>query len=151
MDDLGLDGFSWVDGGNEHTLDIIITIVFAPKPDQGRCKSQDPLVHLIGSLIISHNEIPFFTLALIKLGGLNALVPNKEHSEVVPYFLGGAQIIDVCRMSTRHGLLKEILGGGIELLINFFPSGQVERIMRCKAILYDPQKMSRRTKNMRFY
>jgi hypothetical protein len=129
----------------------IITIVFAPKPGQGRCNSQDPLVHLIGSLIISHNEIPLFTLELIKLGGPNALVPNEEHSEVVPYFLGGAKIVDVCRMSIWHGLLKEMLGGGIELLINFFHFGQVERIMRCKAILYDPPQMSRRTRDMIFH
>jgi hypothetical protein len=132
-------------------LDIVITIIFAPKPGQGRCKSQDPLVHLIGGLIISHNEIPLFTLELIKLGGPDALVPNEKHSEVVPYFIGGAQIVDVCRMSIRHGLLDEMLGGGIELLINFFPSGQVERIMRCKAILYDSPQMSRRTGNMRFH
>jgi hypothetical protein len=54
-------------------------------------------------------------------------------------------------MSIQHGLLKEMLGGGIELLSNFFPSGQVERIMRCKAILYDPLQMSRRARNMRFH
>jgi hypothetical protein len=36
----------------------------------------------------------------------------------------------VCRMIIRHDLLKEMLGGGIELLVNFFPSGQVVRIMR---------------------
>jgi hypothetical protein len=132
-------------------FDIVITIVFAPKPKQGYCKCQDPLVHLIGSLIISHNEIPLFTLELIKLGGPNALVPNKDHSEVVPYFLGSARIVDVCRMSIQHDLLKEMLGGGIELLINFFPSDQVERIMRCKVILYDPPQMSRRTSNMIFH
>jgi hypothetical protein len=56
----------------------------------------------------------------------------------------------VYRMSIRHGLLKEMLGGGIELLINFFPLDQVEKIMMCKAILYDPPQMSRRTRNLRF-
>jgi hypothetical protein len=109
------------------------------------------LVHLIGSLIISHNEIPLYTLELIKLGGSNALVSTEEHGEIVPYFLDGAQIVDVCHMCIRHGLLKEMLGGSIEFLINFFPSGQVERIMRCKAILYGPPQMSRRTRNMRFH
>jgi hypothetical protein len=37
-------------------------------------------------------------------------------------------------MCIQHGLLDEMLGGGIELLIIFFPSDQIERIMRCKAI-----------------
>jgi hypothetical protein len=79
-----------------------MSIVFAPKSGQGHRKSQDPLVHIIGGLIISHNEIPFFTLELIKLGEPNALVTNEEHSEIVPYFLGSAQVVDVCRMSIRH-------------------------------------------------
>jgi hypothetical protein len=64
-----------------------------------------------------YNEIPLFTLELIKLGGPDALVPNKELNAVVPYFLGGAQIVDVCCMNIRHGLLNEMLGGGIELHI----------------------------------
>jgi hypothetical protein len=78
MDDLRPDVFSWVDGGNEHMLDIVITIVFAPKPSQGHCKSQNPLVNLIGSLIILHNEIHLFTFELIKLGEWMLSFPMKS-------------------------------------------------------------------------
>jgi hypothetical protein len=74
-------------------FDIIITIVFAPKPGQIRRKNKDPLVHPIGGLIIMHNEIPLFTPELIKLGGPNTLIPNEDHGEVVPYFLGGAKVL----------------------------------------------------------
>jgi hypothetical protein len=51
-------------------------------------------MEFFGSFTVKHGKVVRFIGGFIKLGFLNALIPNEDVGENIPSFLGGGDVAD---------------------------------------------------------
>jgi hypothetical protein len=97
------------------------------------------------SFTIKHGKVVRFIGSFVKLGFLNAFIPNEEVGENIPSLLGGGDVADesLVLLGKRH--VNEMQGEGIELLVDLLPRKQVGQVLGSwmKTLLNDPPKLNR--------
>jgi hypothetical protein len=93
---------------------------------------------------VKHVKVVHLIVSFIKLGFLNACVPNEEVCENIPIFLGRGDGSNKCLVLLRESHVDEVKGGGIELLVNELIWLQVVQVLGrwMKSLLNDSPKLN---------
>src|SRR4051812_18578980 len=126
------------EGLNELPLHELIVNIGGPKIPHSATKDLEPPIDVFGGLIILHCETIALVVDFIKLGALDACIPNKELGELIPCSLGGVELANVSKILWSQSLLNHPQSRGIELLVHHFTSCQLLWVIWREPILHNP-------------
>src|SRR6266480_4741301 len=108
-------------------------------------------MEIFGGFTIKHGKVVRLVVSFIKLGFLDAFIPDEEVGERVPCFLGGGDVPNECLVLLGERHVNEVQSGGIELLVDYLPRLQAVQVLGgwVKSLFYDSPKLYRHKINVR--